>query len=612
MRAWTIESSLISLIIFTSIAQPIAASVDIFEHISETSGPFLDSIEYHVIESDEQQILALYDGEIDLIGGFVDPMTIPPSFNPDANIEVANTLRNGYGYFTINCEKYPLNITALRRAFAFALDKQRISAEVWEGLSLPLDSPVPAINPYSIEGQLPYNYYEANIAYGNQLLDVAGFLDIDDDDYREAPDGSAFKIQVGCSQASQIYLDICTVAVEALESLSIDAISSIDDFYPWPPPYSTDDYDIWLLGATFSDFDVDWLAYEYWSYYADDQYRNFPRWSNASYDSWREQLLHSLDYDEVYEAAVEMQKIWVYECPAVICYENIWLSAYRTEKLSGFVNDAHNGVSCWWTNYRAHLKESEGGPFGGTMRISNPLDVDTFNFMSSSSQYTWNVLQMLYDSLLRQEPGGTDFPWFAESYFVEAHADNPAVTEGHTRITFEILENITWTDGSQLTADDVTFSLNYYHEDAENPYGLDLADMTAAYAPNPYQAVVEFENESYWYLHNVGYKPIIPKHVFQEIGSENWNLWNPIPPNETMITSGPFKVSRYEPSEIIELTKNLDYFRVLKFEDNTNTTNIQPTTDTIFPIPLQHIFVTIPSVVIIIVVLVKWSSSRSK
>jgi ABC-type transport system substrate-binding protein len=66
--------------------------------------------------------------------------------------------------------------------------------------------------------------------------------------------------------------------------------------------------------------------------------------------------------------------------------------------------------------------------------------------------------------------------------------------------------------------------------------------------------------ESYWHLHTVGYMPIIPMHVFTEIGPDNWNLWNPNPPAEEMVTSGPFNVSAYEAGELLEFTFNPNYF----------------------------------------------------
>jgi peptide/nickel transport system substrate-binding protein len=236
------------------------------------------------------------------------------------------------------------------------------------------------------------------------------------------------------------------------------------------------------------------------------------------------------------------------------------LSAYRTDRFEGMINTATDGVPSWWTNYKVHLKDSLGGPFGGTYRWSNSLDIDTFNFMASTSAYAQNVNNMLWDSLIVVGPDGLDVNWLAESYYAETHADNPAVPAGHTRFTFNMVQNATWTDGTQLTAEDVAFTLNFFKEAPGNQYGSDLTDMTAAYATTTYQVIVEFATESFWHLHTVGYKPILPKHVFQEIGAANWNLWNPDPPTTPMVTSGPFNVSEYVAGEFVELTYNPNYF----------------------------------------------------
>jgi ABC-type transport system substrate-binding protein len=508
----------------------------------------------------------------------VDPSFLP-ALEASENIEVANVLRNGYGYVTINCAKYPFNVTAFRRALAFALDKEAISDDVWDGLSQPQDSCVPVVNPYTIEGQLPYTYYEANVALGNSMLDAAGFADHDSDGVREAPDGSEFDVLVECASSSNIAIEVGALVAEALVDLGIDATSEPTDFYEYLNRlYFHGDYDIVFLGSSFNNFDVDWLAYEFWSEYADEPYWNFPNFRNASYDSWRDQLLYATDPADVLEAALEMQKVWVYQSPMIICYENILLSAYRTDLFEGFVNDVSDGVPGWWTNNKVHLKASEGGPFGGTFRWSNPLDLDTWNFMVSSSAYTMNVLGELYDSLIQQDSDGVDTLWLAESYTAETHGDNPAVPEGYTRFTFNMIQNATWTDGMPLTAEDVAFSLNYFRDAPGNPYGVDLTDMTAAYAPTTYTVVVEFNSESFWHLHTCAYKPVIPKHVFVTVGLDNWNLWNPNPPTETMVTSGPFNVSDYVEGEFTELSYNPNYFFGLDRTVDTTTTTPPPTT----------------------------------
>ncbi len=157
------------------------------------------------------------------------------------------------------------------------------------------------------------------------------------------------------------------------------------------------------------------------------------------------------------------------------------------------------------------------------------------------------------------DPEGNDIFWLAESYTGETHDDNPNVPEGYTRFVFDMIQNTTWTDGTSLTAEDVAFTLNYFRDAPGNPYGPDLVQMTAAYAPSTYR-VVEFNTESYWHLHSIVYKPILPKHIFQEIGVDGWNLWQPNPPTDAMVTSGPFNVSEYVAGEFTELTYNPNFF----------------------------------------------------
>ena len=553
-----------------------------FDLGGEKNGPFVDHIVYNVIAGDDQQVLALQNNEIDLIGDMVDPAHLP-ILSADEDIEVASLLRNGYGYMTIKTDKYPFNITDFRRALAFALDKQNISQVGWDGLSYPLDSCIPMVNPFSCEGLLPYTYYEANIVLGNAMLDAAGF-DIDTDTgYRLAPNGEPFDVLIEVAQSSDIAVVVGEKFAEALTALHVDATSVPTDFYEYLNRlYFHGDYDIVFLGSSFTTFDVDWLAYEYWSDFAYTEYYNFPCWQNATYDSWRDQLLHATDYEDVYEAAFKMQEIWVHACPEIICYENFYLSAYRTDRFDGFVNAAGDGVPGWWTNYKVHLKQGQpGAPWGGAFRWSTPLDLDTFNFMTASSAYTENIVQLLYDSLFKIDKNGNALPWLAESYLIETHSDNLDVPTGYTRLTFNMIQNATWTDGTPITAEDAAYTLNYLRDSPGNPYGPDLTEMTAAYAIATYRLVVEFSAESYWYFNQIAEKYILQKEFLENLGLDNWNTWDPQPPTETMITSGPFNVSEYVAGEFCELIYNPDYFYSLSRDDiwsSTPTTSTVPTT----------------------------------
>ena len=540
---------------------------------SYKTGPYIDKIQYRVISDSAEQMLALQNNDIDLIGDMIDPSLLP-ALQSLENIEVDNVWRNGYGYLTIKTDKYPFNITEFRRALAFAIDKQAISEDVWDGLSSPLDSCVPAVNPFSCEGLLPYTYYEANVELGNQLLDAAGFEISNVTGFRLRANGDPFDVLIEVPQSSNIAIEVGEMTAEALRALHVDATSQPTDFYEYasrlPPMY---DYDIRFTTVDFNNFDVDWLAYEYWSEFAYELDFNLPCWQNTTYDSWRDQLLHATNYNDVYEAAFQMQEILVYQCPIIVCYENMLLSAYRTDKFEGYINDVSDGVPGWWTNYKVHIKLGEtGAPWGGTFRWSNSLDINTFNIMRSSSAYTNNVLQMMYDSLLNAGPDGSDIPWLAEDWYIETHDVNPSVPIDCTRLTFDVLTNATWSDGQPLTAEDIAFTFNYYRDSPGNPFGGELTNMTAAYVPTENRVVIEFSSESYWHLHRIAYLSILPEHVFNEIGLENWSTWDPHPPIESMVTSGPFNVSDYVPGDFCELVYNPEYFYRYSSGEMTTTT----------------------------------------
>ncbi|MFW9908005.1 MAG: ABC transporter substrate-binding protein [Candidatus Thorarchaeota archaeon] len=526
----------------------------------EKSGPYIDKIVFDVITQEDQRVIALQDGDIDLIDDQLDPSFLEALIEAE-NVEVFHKPRLGYGYVEINCAKYPLNITALRRAIAFALDKQAISDDVWEGLSQPLDSPVPPDNVFSIEGQLPYTYYEANVAYGNQLLDEAGFLDIDEDGFREAPDGSDFDILVECASVSNIAIESGEILEQALLALNIDGNSEATDFYDYLNRlYLHGDYDIVFLGTSFTTLDVNWLETNFGGIYLGEPYLNLPNFNNATFDSWIPQLTTGTTFEEVYEAAIEMQKILIYESPEIILYNNIQLYPYRTDKFDGWTESVIDGIPGFWTNHKVHLKPELGGPFGGTLVWSNSEDIDTFNHMAAGSGYTQQVLDGLFDQLIKVGPDGYDIPWLAESWTVETHDDNGAIPDGHMRITFDLIQNATWSDGTPLTAEDVAFTFNYYKDGAGNPYGPDLVNMVAAYAPTTYQVIIEYSSESYWNLHLAGYDEIIPKHVFESLDPDDWQQYQPDPPTTPMVTSGPFYVSEYIAGEFVELTRNPNYF----------------------------------------------------
>jgi ABC-type transport system substrate-binding protein len=196
---------------------------------------------------------------------------------------------------------------------------------------------------------------------------------------------------------------------------------------------------------------------------------------------------------------------------------------------------------------------------------------------------------------------------------METNADNPRVSEGHTRFVFNLIQNATWTDGSPLTAEDVAFTLNYYRDAPYNIYGADLSELHSAYMGDRYTVAVEFSTESYWHLRRIASKPILPEHVLAELDPSNWSYWSPNPPVEAMVTSGPFNVSEYVAGEFVELTRNDNYFYRFEQPNTSSTTTSGPANST-FPdliellqnVNFVHWVVTLPSLMVIVIILAKW------
>ena len=198
-------------------------SIALVEIPSELNvGPFVDRVVYKVIPSADQRVLALQAGEIDMDLGFFDPVHLS-TLDADPDIDIFEAVRNGYGHITINCDKYPLSISGLRRAFAFAFDKKRVTSDIFEGHNIEHDSLVPAPNSWCIEDELDWHYYTNQSDIGNQILDNLNFSIDSGTGYRLAPDGTPFDIVIEYSSSGLTAGQIAQIGVDALRSLHIDS-----------------------------------------------------------------------------------------------------------------------------------------------------------------------------------------------------------------------------------------------------------------------------------------------------------------------------------------------------------------------------------------------------
>ena len=562
---------------------------------NQWSGPWVDRIVYKIIQDDTEQIHALIDGEVDIIGGQLDPAFLDQLYDAE-DVEVSKVLRFGYGITEINCAKYPMNITNFRRAVAFALDKHRIIEEGWLGLAELLDCYIPRQHPASIEDEMSYHYYDENITEGVRLLELEGFIDSDGDGWREGPgpDGPGtvdlHTIFVEGPQTTQISLFL-DIVVQALTNLNIRAESRYISIYDYGPQFDPVEYDMVFHGKNWHDFDLDSYAREFFSY-SNNSFHNLPHWSNNTWNMLANVVLTSTDYNEIIEAVKQMEHIWVHSCPAIVMYQNYRFTAYKSDNFEGVVSSIIEGAPNYYTNLRVHKKEDT--VFGGTYTWANPLEILSFNHYSINSAYADNVLQMLFDPMVRIGPDGNNINWMCDDFSVLTHSDDRSVPDGHTRILIDVVQNATWSDGTPVTAEDFAFTWNFIRDHVPE-VAANLVDMVACYAPTAYQLFCEFNSESYWHWHSLSYQSVIPKQVWTEFSGD----YDEYQPNSStideMIVSGAFIPVKWKIGDYIELVQNPTYFRNPR---NLPTTTSAETTTTRTPI-LPDIDPPIPPVIIV-------------
>jgi ABC-type transport system substrate-binding protein len=602
----------ITLLPLAVFLNPVAALVEISSDLNV--GPYVDGIIYRVISNQDQRVLALQAGEIEMDTSFFDPVHYN-TLDADPTIAIYSASRNGYGHITINCRDWPLNETVLRQAFAYAFDKTRVTSEIMNGFSIEHDSLVPQPNSWCVEDQLVPHYYSAQSEIGNILLNASGLFPFGDDGYRTYR-GQPFDIEIEYSAGPMLSGGTAQIGVDALLALHINAQTRAADFNEYIQRLNNhESYDMVFYSTNFYDNDVDWLAYEYWSENADIPFKNPTNFRNATYDACRQQLLYGTTYDEVYNASSWMQKILQEQVPRLVVYENIYLQAYRTDTFTGYVPDLGSYITGPCTMRKLHMRD---GTSGGTVSVALGEEPDSFNIYLTTSPYSEIILSEIWPSLYSYGPDFKPWPYLAEHLLVETHTDNPDVPSGLTRYTIDIIQNATWSDSIPLTAHDVAFTFEYILESGVygNQTTTELGPLVSAYATSDYRVTIEYSMESYWYFKDFAFQKIIPEHIFNNetgIGYSGWSDWNPVyDPSSPNTNCGPFVLSDFEENEFFQLTTNRGFAYAPPFEEPTPPDIIQTSTTTVpvLPISILSIIISAVSVGVIVVMIMKIISNK--
>lgn len=166
-----------------------------------------------------------------------------------------------------------------------------------------------------------------------------------------------------------------------------------------------------------------------------------------------------------------------------------------------------------------------------TLRMEGPATMLT-NYNPFGPTEKGPGLTFIYEALVRidhQHPEDPVKPWLAESWSFSPDA---------RQVTFTLRDDVTFSDGSALTSDDVAFTLGVPLSNPElNPWG---ATYTAVETPDEQTVVLTYPDVAYGQVATLANAPIVQEAQWSEQDTSTYT-------NPTPVGTGPFVLDEVRP-----------------------------------------------------------------
>jgi ABC-type transport system substrate-binding protein len=507
--------------------------------------------------------------------------------NPAITVSsVAGTI---YRQLTMNCARFPTNITGFRVALSYALDKSVVVTNARGGFAQVMDNPIPLPFSYwTYEDEMTEHFYAEDIASANASLDAAHIITdasydaafpteagwrfydanmngvwdagVDKRGDLAAPDGMA--IELWASAGYDPAIQACLAQVAGMEKCGLHGEVVEVDFNALIAGLGSGDYSLGCFSWNINPPGDPTLLYDFFHTEGGDN-SFFYRYNNTEYDYNCTQFMNAPTRLEARNWAWNCCAILMEEMPMIVCYNDEYTHAYRTDIWEGYVNQF--GINRMggnpYTLQQIRLKEAAGGPFGcyPTEYITVLSEgMDFTNTILSSSGYTQTIMGLIYDTLWRVDPLDDESaaaPNLAWNWTIEETTASGDIQEG-LKYTFDLYENITWHDGEAFTSEDVEYSMDVIHR-----WGTYTADNVASIykidTPDDYTVEIYSNNTGYVTFTQATSVQILPKHIWEPYESGNFT-WSPETP-EDFTGTGAYKWNTRVTGQYIILDRYEDW-----------------------------------------------------
>ncbi len=208
----------------------------------------LDELQILFLSEQQTELAALETGEVTVAG-------IPPQnladveANPDITVDKAQLQEIRYVGF--NTSKAPWDNVELRRAFAYATDRDEVNALAYDDLAVPLYQPLPpTIWGHNPELDAASYHYDPDMAAS--MLDELGYVDVDGDGLREDPNGEPWVVPLAVGNSDE-YMQLAEIVDAQWRAVGIPVRIDAMERTALIDLTTTATHDLFLLNYGYSD-----------------------------------------------------------------------------------------------------------------------------------------------------------------------------------------------------------------------------------------------------------------------------------------------------------------------------------------------------------------------
>ncbi len=194
---------------------------------------------------------------------------------------------------------------------------------------------------------------------------------------------------------------------------------------------------------------------------------------------------------------------------------------------------------------------------GDILRVGLLQEPKTLNIWMASDRWSRNVLEQLYQPLYIREPKRLKLvPWLAK--------DNPVYDPVMLSYTIK-LRPIKWSDGSELTSEDVAFTGRFIKEFRVPLYHSNWRFIKKIETPDKHRVRFYLKEPKAIFLTRTLTTPIVQKREWLQVAANARKTENPLDhvlgyPVERPVSSGPFVLNDWKAGVSLFLERNKHFF----------------------------------------------------